>query len=315
MANTHTGPRPRMPASVAAVLTCPVCGLPLETGERGPSCANGHGFDVAREGYVGLLTGRTPPGSGDDKAMVADRLSFQSGGHYDPIGHALARALDEELTVDEPLVVDVGGGTGHYLTLILDASPRMVGLTTDVSKFAARKAAKAHERSGAITADSWRPLPLATGSADALINVFAPRNAAEFHRILDPAGVLLVVTPEADHLTELRSALGLLDVDPRKDERLAEGLHGHFSPERAETLRFTMDLSHQDALTVVGMGPSARHVTPERLAELVAGLPEPVRVTASVRVGRYRPLPDTEIPTATDQRGSSRGEKARRVSE
>lgn len=283
----HTGPRLRMPDRVAAVLACPVCGDGLDRGERGLACDRGHAFDIAREGYAGLLTGSTPPGTGDSKEMVADRVRFQTAGHYDPLGRALAEALAQ--TVPAPLIADVGGGTGHYLTQVLDARPDAVGLTLDVSKFAVRRAARAHERGGAVTADTWRPLPLRTGSVDALLNVFAPRNAAEFRRVLRPGGVLVVVTPDTDHLAELRAPLGLLEVDPRKDERLAESLHGDFAPAQARPLRFTMELTHEDAATVVGMGPSARHITPADLRDRIAALPAPVTVTASVRLHGYHP--------------------------
>ncbi|WP_017597768.1 putative RNA methyltransferase [Nocardiopsis lucentensis] len=286
----RTGPRLRMPDAVAAALACPTCGAGLETGQRGLECAAGHSFNVAREGYASLLSGATPPGTGDSKEMVADRLRFQRAGHYDPMGAALAQALRRELGGRAaPLVADVGGGTGHYLTQVLTDLPDAVGLTLDVSKFAARHAARAHPRAGAVTADAWRGLPLRADSVDALLNVFAPRSAAEFHRVLRPDGVLVVVTPAVDHLAELRSPLGLLDVDPRKDERLAEGLHGHFTPTGERELRFTMDLTHDDAATVVGMGPSARHIGPGELRARVDGLPEPTPVTASVRLHVYRP--------------------------
>ncbi|WP_116246851.1 putative RNA methyltransferase [Nocardiopsis sp. FIRDI 009] len=291
----HTGPRLRMPDAVAAALACPTCGAALTTGERGLACAAGHSFNVAREGYASLLTGATPPGTGDSREMVADRLRFQRAGHYDPVGRALAQTLRRALADRAaPLLADVGGGTGHYLTQVLTALPDAVGLTLDVSKFAARHAARAHPRGGAVTADAWRALPLRTDSVDALLNVFAPRSAAEFHRVLRPDGVLVVVTPAADHLAELRSPLGLLDVDPRKDERLAEGLHGHFTPAGERELRFTMNLTHDDAATVVGMGPSARHIGPDDLRARVAALPEPVAVTASMRLHLYRPGPRKE---------------------
>ncbi|MES0832965.1 putative RNA methyltransferase [Nocardiopsis tropica] len=290
-ANTthHTGPRLRMPGTVAALLACPACGEGLRPDERGLACAAGHSFNVAREGYASLLTGATPPGTGDSKEMVADRLRFQQAGHYDFVGDALADALRRELGDDAPVVVDVGGGTGHYLTRVLDALPGAVGLTADVSKWAARRAARAHGRGGAVTADAWRGLPLRGDSAHAVLNVFAPRNAAEFHRVLRPDGVLLVVVPAADHLAELRAPLGLLEVDPRKDERLAESLHGHFAPVGAQGLGLAMALSHEDVATVVGMGPSARHIGAGELRARVAGLPEPFTVTASVRLHAYRP--------------------------
>lgn len=280
----HGGPALRMPAAAAAALACPVCGTGLHPGARGLTCESGHSFNVAREGYASLLTGATPPGTGDDKQMVADRIRFQNAGHYDPIGRALAHALDRALEASEPLVVDAGGGTGHYLARVLDAMPGARGITADVSKFAARKAAKAHPRGGAVTADTWRRLPLRDGSADALLNVFAPRNAAEFHRVLRADGVLAVVTPAADHLGELRGPLGLLEVDPDKDARLADGLSRHFTPSLTRDLRIAMSLTRDDAATAVGMGPSARHIAPGDLRDRVAALPDPVQVTAAVRL-------------------------------
>ncbi|MDT0330157.1 putative RNA methyltransferase [Nocardiopsis lambiniae] len=286
--NTAGGPRPRMPETVADALACPACGHPLTAADRGMGCAAGHVFNVAREGYVSLLTGATPPGTGDDKAMVADRVRFQQAGHYAPIGAALARVVARE-TTDAPFVVDVGGGTGHYLAHVLDALPTATGLTVDVSKFAARRAAKAHPRAGAVTADAWRGLPLRDGTVDALLNVFAPRNAEEFARVLAPGGILVVVVPDAGHLAELRAPLGLLSVDPRKDERLEKSLHGVFEPVAVEPLRFALALAREDVATVVGMGPSARHLDPADLGARIAALPAPVAVTASTRLHLYRP--------------------------
>ena len=77
-------------------------------------------------------------------------------------------------------------------------------------------------------------------------------------------------------------------MDPRKDERLAESLGDHFAPVATRDLRFTMELAHEEVLTVVGMGPSARHVAPEELRARVAALPDPFTTTASVRVRTYR---------------------------
>ena len=43
--------------------------------------------------------------------------------------------------------------------------------------------------------DVFRPFPLADGVADVVLDVFAPRNPAEFHRVLRPTGRLIVVRP------------------------------------------------------------------------------------------------------------------------
>jgi 23S rRNA (guanine745-N1)-methyltransferase len=49
-------------------------------------------------------------------------------------------------------------------------------------------------------------------------------------------------------------------------------------------------LSHLDVTRLVGMGPSARHLTPDRLASSIGALPQEYPVTASVTVSTYTRL-------------------------
>ncbi|MFE9191484.1 putative RNA methyltransferase [Micromonospora sp. NPDC007208] len=273
-------------------LRCPVCGEPLRqaTDVRALRCPRRHSFDIARQGYVNLLTGRAPH-VGDTAEMVAARADFQAAGHYDVISGALAAAATRAGAGfgAYPLVVDAGAGTGRYLAAVLAALPDAVGLALDVSKPALRRAARAHPRAAAALADTWQRLPLADASTAVLLNVFAPRNGAEFHRVLDPAGTLLVVTPDTDHLVELVDALDLLRVDPDKADRVTDSLGGHFTLVSSAAHRVELALSRAEVATLVGMGPSAWHTDPDALAARLAALPEPVRVTMAVRVDAYRP--------------------------
>ncbi|MFI6779687.1 putative RNA methyltransferase [Micromonospora sp. NPDC050276] len=273
-------------------LRCPVCGEPLEqaTDTRALRCPRRHSFDIARQGYVNLLTGRAPH-VGDTAEMVAARAEFQSAGHYDLVSDAVADAATRAVSGvgAYPLVVDAGAGTGRYLGAVLAALPDAVGLALDVSKPALRRAARVHPRAAAALADTWQRLPLADASTAVLLNVFAPRNGAEFHRVLDPAGTLLVVTPDTDHLAELVDALALLRVDPDKAERVTGSLGGHFTLAGSAVHRTELALTRPEVATLVGMGPSAWHTDPGALAARLAALPEPVRVTVAVRVDAYRP--------------------------
>jgi 23S rRNA (guanine745-N1)-methyltransferase len=285
-------------------LRCPLCAQPLTTAPAGAGralrCPRAHSFDIARQGYVNLLAGRAPH-PGDSAEMVAARAEFLTAGHYDAIGAALAAAARAEAgrpaahrepggrETYRPLVVDVGAGTGRHLAAVLDALPTAVGLALDVSKPALRRAARAHPRASAALSDTWRALPLADGSAAVLLNVFAPRNGPEFHRVLRREGILLVVTPAPDHLAELVGRLDLLRVDPDKADRVAGSLAEHFEPATQTAHRWTLELTRQDVHTLVGMGPSAWHTDPTRLAARVGALPEPVAVTAAVRLAVYHP--------------------------
>ncbi|MEU7917712.1 putative RNA methyltransferase [Micromonospora zamorensis] len=275
-------------------LRCPVCGEPLAEATAGTAralrCLRRHSFDIARQGYVNLLAGRAPH-VGDTAEMVAARADFLAAGHYDLISDALADAATQAVSGfgAYPLVVDAGAGTGRYLNAVLAALPDAVGLALDVSKPALRRAARAHPRAAAALADTWQRLPLADNSTAVLLNVFAPRNGPEFHRVLDPAGALLVVTPAADHLSELVDALDLLRVDPDKADRVAATIGGHFTPVGSTVHRAELTLTRTEVATLVGMGPSAWHTDPGALADRLAALPEPVRVTVAVRVDAYRP--------------------------
>ncbi|MBL7254795.1 putative RNA methyltransferase [Paractinoplanes lichenicola] len=257
-------------------LRCPVCRQGLQRVERSLRCPAGHSFDMAKQGYADLTAGRMPH-VGDTAEMVADRAGFLAAGHYDFIADELAAAA-----VSSGLIVDAGVGTGHYLARVLAAAPEASGLGLDVSKPALRRAARVHDRAAAVLTDLWRPLPLADGVADVILNVFAPRNGAEFRRVLRPGGRLLVVTPAPDHLGELIEEYGLIQVDPDKEVRVQDALNAHFEPGPTEKLRRDLDLTADETRTLIGMTPSARHVPDAN--------PTASRVTASVLLTTYRPL-------------------------
>jgi 23S rRNA (guanine745-N1)-methyltransferase len=268
---------------VVARLRCPVCRAPLAAGSaKALRCPRGHSFDLARQGYADLSGGRLPH-SGDSAEMVAARVRFLRAGHFAAVSRALAAYARPGL------VVDVGGGTGHHLAAVLDAHEAAVGLTLDASKPALRRAARAHPRAAAALCDAWGGLPVADGAAALVLDVFAPRNGAEFRRILRPDGTLVVVTPAADHLGEAVDRLDLLRVDPDKEERLAASLDAHFGRAGGLPVRASLALARADVAALVGMGPSAWHQDPPRLADRIAALPEPFAVTLSVRVTAYRP--------------------------
>ncbi|UOE21888.1 23S rRNA methyltransferase [Thermobifida halotolerans] len=275
-----------MPGAVVEALVCPHCGGGLRPVGGALGCALGHSFDAARQGYVNLTVGR-PPTAGDDREMVRARGEFFGAGHYAPLTARLVETARASWTGG--LVVDAGAGTGHHLAAVLDALPGAYGLAVDVSRYALRRAARAHPRAGAVGCDVWRGLPLGTGTVGLLLNVFAPRNGPEFARVLRPGGALLVVTPAPSHLAELRRDLGLIAVDPRKEERLAAKLQTRFTLERSEEVAVALRLTRAEAAVLVEMTPSARHVAPDLLRARLGARPEPVETTAAFRLSVYRP--------------------------
>ncbi|MDQ0988887.1 hypothetical protein QFZ74_000115 [Streptomyces sp. V3I7] len=123
--------------------------------------------------------------------------------------------------------------------------------------------------------------------ADVVLDVFAPRNPAEFRRVLRPAGRLIVVRPTGRHLAELRSrGPAMVTVDPVKEQRLQRALDPYFEAVVTEQVEYPMALAGLEALDLVGMTPSARHLSPADLSD--DGL-LPDRVTVSVLATAYKP--------------------------
>ena len=269
-----------MLAEAVRLLRCPACGQALADDGGALSCPAGHLYDVARQGYVALALGAH---AGDGAEMVAARERVLSAGLFDPLAEALA---EECAAAGEGAVIELGAGTGWYLARMLERLPERIGLAIDVSKPALRRAARAHPRAVAVGADVWGALPLRNGVAGLVLSVFAPRNADEAARVLAPPGLLVAVVPAPDHLAEPVSALGLLGIEERKGERLADAHAERFRLLRERELSWPLDLDRAAALDLAAMGPSAFHGDPRSRA---GELPERLRATASVRIASFRP--------------------------
>ncbi|WP_326569327.1 rRNA (guanine-N1)-methyltransferase [Amycolatopsis rhabdoformis] len=273
-----------LPPRVVAALRCSVCAAAVELTVRTVRCADGHSFDLARQGYVNLLHARVPAGTADTVPMVEARAALLDSGAYAPLADSLAHAADP----GSGLVIDAGAGPGYYLARVLDAAPEAIGLALDVSAVALRRAARAHSRLGAAVWNLWEPWPVADGVASVVLDVFSPRNPAEFHRVLAPGGTLVVAAPLPGHLAELGDLV--LSVDARKEERLETALGGRFTRVSRVDVVHTAPFSAQQVHDVVAMGPAGFHLDrDDRRARLSAAEGRDVTLAVGVSVWRREP--------------------------
>lgn len=244
-----------------AALRCPLCQGTLQVREdprRALACGSGHLFDAAKQGYFNLLTGKGTVFEADTADMVAARHRFLDAGHYSGLAATVAKEAAGALQGPGALVLDAGTGTGHYLHAVVNQSgAAAIGL--DISKFALRRAARLNPQALNLVWDIWRPLPVADHSVDVVMVVFAPRNPAEFARVIRPGGKLIVVTPRPGHLAEAAAATGMLGIEEGKEERLAGTMKDYFSPAAAYGLDIPLELTGPQVQDLAYMGPAGHH--------------------------------------------------------
>ncbi|MBQ8174545.1 MAG: methyltransferase domain-containing protein [Clostridia bacterium] len=188
---------------------CPHCREPLVTQNGSYLCKNHHTFDIARQGYVNLLTGRAGTQHGDNRDMIAARRRFLSAGYYAPLVEAVCDTAVRH-TEHGATVLDAGCGECHY-TAAVDAAlsgagrgARVLGL--DISREALSLGGRSYP-SLALAVASLYDLPLADGSVDLLLEIFAPHAGGEYARVLRPSGKMMLVIPDARHLFGLKEVL------------------------------------------------------------------------------------------------------------
>lgn len=183
-------------------LLCPVCSEPLAWGEHSCRCAAGHSFDIARQGYVNLLTvdRKHSLNPGDTREQVAARRQFLDGGFYAPIADALLEEASLR-SITGP-ILDVGCGEGYYSSHVARGlGADLTGL--DISKEAVRCAAGRYKDARWLCATAAK-LPVADHSAGLVMSLFALTVPEEFHRVLMPEGYYFQVLAAEDHLMGLK---------------------------------------------------------------------------------------------------------------
>jgi len=186
-------------------LLCPICGSQLNIQGKQYVCPNSHSFDIARQGYVNLLTVQQKHSlnPGDTREQVLSRREFLEAGFYAPIAQTLIDTA-RELGISGQ-ILDVGCGEGYYSSRLADAlGADLTGL--DISKEAVRCAAAKYKGKQWLCATAAH-IPVEDGSVDLLTSLFALTLPEEYRRILKEGGFYFQVLAAEDHLLGLKGII------------------------------------------------------------------------------------------------------------
>lgn len=281
--------------SCDAALICPLCRASLTRSGHSFRCAAGHNFDQARTGSLNLLPARrgVKPPPGDTREMALARRRIMEGGHFVPLTRLLASICAAHLetatpNVFPPLLLDAGCGEGSHIGHIAEAlrasaiDACFIGM--DASKASIALAARRFRGVRFAVADLNHGIWVADGSVSVLLNVFAPRNAAEFRRVLRADGLLVVVVPQPSHLHELREHFALLSIPEDKPGHVLQRLGAGFELQARTGVDMRIVLNAEQARDLIAMTPNAWHVQHDRLPASLPG--DAIEVTLAFDVLR-----------------------------
>ncbi|GAC1620086.1 MAG: methyltransferase domain-containing protein [Nevskia sp.] len=249
---------------MSSLILCPLCRLPLQRQPKVWTCANRHGFDVARDGHVNLLPvqhkhSREP---GDRPEMIVARREFLQAGHYAPLREAAVAMI---AALGRPAsLLDIGCGEGYYTSAFAAVAAEVIGL--DIAKPAVQMAAKRHKGPTWLVG-SGALLPVADGTVDVVATLFTPLHVAEIARVLGAGGSVLIATPAADHLLSLRE--GLFDeVRAHEPDKFIAEFAPAFELAERRDVRVPLALTQATLKQLLLMTPYVWKARPEKRAAL-----------------------------------------------
>ena len=231
-------------------LLCPVCGESLNQTDRQYRCIRNHSFDLARQGYVNLLTVQQKHSlnPGDTREQVLSRREFLEAGYYAPIAQTLIQTAKEMGISGQ--ILDVGCGEGYYSAQLADAlDAPLTGL--DISKEAVRCAAAKYKGKQWLCATAAH-IPVEDGSVDLLTSLFALTLPQEYGRVLKQGGHYFQVLAAEDHLLGLKGII--YDQLNFKEKNTVPELPG-FELVKSIPIRFSFTVEGQQIQNLFSMTP------------------------------------------------------------
>jgi 23S rRNA (guanine745-N1)-methyltransferase len=249
-------------------------------------CEASHSFDIARQGYVNFLTNQTFIKNADTAEMVDARQAMHKRPFFQELALRISEiCVDAFQNVQAPIVVEPGGGTGFYANAIVARFDTALALSFDISTHAAKVCARQSDRVASVVADVWQKWPIGDNSADVVLSVFSPRNFIETERVLKTGSMLIVVTPEENHLVELRTKFHAIGIERDKSEKIAASLENFTNIHQSvhESTELLDGTAMYDSLL---SGPNGHHLDAKDVQVFTHA--DPIEVTHCVNISAWK---------------------------
>lgn len=276
----------------AFLLKCPLCGSEMEVVELSSlSCAKGHSFDFAKQGYVNMVTHPVKTKYSKELFEARRRLMAEER-FFEPLTELIAEVILKRRLKDirESLyILDTGCGEGTHLTDIcnrLRNSERdVVGAGIDLVKEGVLVAARNYSEKIWCVADLAHT-PFKDEQFDVIINILSPSNYGEFSRLLKPGGLLIKAVPQRGYLQELRQAFyAESEKESYSNEETVDRFNEKFKLIEKLGIDYTKELGRESLEALVAMTPLAWGADEKKVGSFLENTPKQITVELEVLIG------------------------------
>ena len=235
--------------------SCPVCEIPLQDFPKYVGCDNQHVFDKSKQGYINLLLSNQKKSlqPGDNADMVKSRLQFLQNGFYEPIAAQLNLTFQKHFA-NKANIVDIGCGIGYYLNYLKQHHAQHTFYGVDISKEAIHCAAQKY-KSISWAVGSALHLPYLPASIQCALLVFAPFYLESLDKILTKDAKVMIVTPNDNHLIEMRTML-FEEVEIKDQDKVLEKVKPLLQLIEVQPLKYMITLkTKEDIENLLKMTP------------------------------------------------------------
>lgn len=255
-------------------------------------CQNNHCFDIARTGYINLLT--RPVKTEYDKELFSSRNIINDSGFFGPMLEIVRDLILEHIErfdAREVKILDAGCGEGSHLGRIINGlsdkiAGNIQGVGVDISKEGILMASKIFWDIIWCVGDIAN-LPFADGQFDVVLNILSPSNYGEFSRVLNDNGVLIKVIPGSNYLKELRNIFyDNKDKRVYSNEKIIEHFKENFRILDRKDIHYTVKISKDNLKHLMRMTPLSWNVTDDRIEQVLNRNINSITVDYTVVVGK-----------------------------
>lgn len=277
------------------IFRCPLCKKTMQVVHlQSLVCSNHHCFDIAKQGYVNLLSRGIS--TKYDKKIFEYRRLISKDGLFNPLYGAVSRIImnHHHHSSNEPIrVLDAGCGEGSHLNNILTELNRtkpmdLLAVGIDISKEGISFAAAGSSSTIWCVADIAN-CPFQSQKFEFILNILSPANYSEFQRLLSDHGLVIKVIPNQNYLKELREILYMgSDKQTYSNSLTISHFKKQFNLIDVESVRYQVNLSEQLIEPLLGMTPLSWGTSDERIEKVLQLNLKQVTIDFKVLIGSVK---------------------------